>query len=179
MVWCFFLDDKQNPSPASLAVEKLVDQSLVLPHRFPRSQAEWKRLVWVVGEYLALSPETIEQGADSVSKVVAEQQQEESLRPVYRDRYVSFATWSALRVQDAWKQTQTLPLRQPLSPVLESWLESESSSTIIIGQENVKQELRDAILLPQLHYETLKTCNVKFETGILLYGPPGTWSRRQ
>jgi SpoVK/Ycf46/Vps4 family AAA+-type ATPase len=50
----------------------------------------------------------------------------------------------------------------------------EKSMADVGGYEDVKQELRDAILLPLEKKEIAFTYGIKPPTGILLFGPPGT-----
>jgi transitional endoplasmic reticulum ATPase len=49
----------------------------------------------------------------------------------------------------------------------------ELSFRCVGGYENVKQEIRDAILLPMQHPELYKRLNIRAPKGILLWGPPG------
>ena len=52
--------------------------------------------------------------------------------------------------------------------------DSEKSLDDVGGYEDVKQELRDSILLPLEKKEVSYAYNIKPPSGILLFGPPGT-----
>ena len=53
-------------------------------------------------------------------------------------------------------------------------LSSKVPWSSIGGMDSVKEELREAIELPEVHRELFERLRIPPPRGILLYGPPGT-----